>query len=264
MTPNPADHAALYRAVLAAPADDAPRGIIADWYREHGLDELAAFVGWQLAHPGAEAVRRSGNSATAWGPPDMPAPLRAWFHAHSAEVVRAFPRYAHVWRRGFVDEVGGLTSTDWLDHHAALRAAFPLRRVRLTSRLGWCGNGGPGGRPSLSGTEDDVGAPGPWNARGRRRYECVRAVTPDREEDGGPEHPEALLDVVAQEWPGVEVLMPPQTYELTNYPRRHGPAAPADEESLREQVDRLQDGLRRYLSGRGTAWANTGAVGNFR
>lgn len=62
--------------------------------------------------------------ATFWGS-DLPIP------AHPANGCSA-------WKRGFVEEVA-LTSEDWLTHQAAIRAATPLRKVRLTTRpwIGW-------------------------------------------------------------------------------------------------------------------------------
>src|SRR5262245_63054098 len=38
----------LYRAVVAAPDDDAPRLVLADWYEEHGQPERSAFIRVQI------------------------------------------------------------------------------------------------------------------------------------------------------------------------------------------------------------------------
>ena len=54
------DGDALYRSVLAAPADDAPRLVYADWLDDHGDPERAEFIRLQVASanaPFSDAVR---------------------------------------------------------------------------------------------------------------------------------------------------------------------------------------------------------------
>lgn len=53
LTKDPVEHQ-LYASILANPADDAPRLIIADWYDENGFDSRARFIRDQIsddAHP---------------------------------------------------------------------------------------------------------------------------------------------------------------------------------------------------------------------
>lgn len=46
-----ADFRALMSSVRERPADDAPRGVIADWLRDNGDETWADFIDWQLRNP---------------------------------------------------------------------------------------------------------------------------------------------------------------------------------------------------------------------
>jgi uncharacterized protein (TIGR02996 family) len=56
------DEAALVAAVLAAPEDDAPRLVLADWYQEHGREDRAAFIRMHIALHRAAGRRKKGEA----------------------------------------------------------------------------------------------------------------------------------------------------------------------------------------------------------
>src|SRR5579871_2624721 len=128
------DHDAFLRAILAAPADDAPRLIYADWLEEAGRPARAAFIRVQCALDA--------------GPPD-PARREPLVRHETALVLRhlldwdrEFAAAAGLdlqgpgfwdwgWRRGFVDDfVCG--ARQWLAVGAAVRALQPVRQVKLS------------------------------------------------------------------------------------------------------------------------------------
>jgi uncharacterized protein (TIGR02996 family) len=56
MRPATADEAALVRAVVTAPEDDAPRLVFADWCDEHGLPDRATMIRRMVAVPSAVLI----------------------------------------------------------------------------------------------------------------------------------------------------------------------------------------------------------------
>lgn len=164
MTPSPADpeHRALLAGVRAAPRDDAPRLVLADWYEERGLAELAAFVRWGCAN--RRAVCRRGPGGVV-----CPYPDARWFEGHSAAVcasarpaARRHPDWGWWWHRGFVARLE-MPADAALDRLGPLLEAWPITTVRLTA--------------PLSAANADVmrarARAGPAGTGGRRRWDHV-------------------------------------------------------------------------------------------
>ena len=162
-------HAAFLQSIIAAPDDDAPRLVYADWLEEHGGEpERAEFIrvqcelartkcyfdngsdlpcgdfnkkfskeGWECKSCQLiEALRRREGELWTGGthnPVTLPDEImRNWSYAISDLFLSG--RYpALVVRRGFIESVI-CTWFDWLTHAGAIRAATPLREVRLTTR----------------------------------------------------------------------------------------------------------------------------------
>lgn len=158
------DGDALLASVLAAPDDDAPRLVYADWLDEHGEGERAELIRVQseLATMMPTTIRCKRAP-----PDDMRSFHRncRWCHlrlrerkllltrlpgtstGRPSENTRAAARY--VWagpiaqledpdgngwqfRRGFIDSIT-CTAADWLAHADAILAQHPVQTVRLTT-----------------------------------------------------------------------------------------------------------------------------------
>jgi uncharacterized protein (TIGR02996 family) len=117
------DGESLYRAILAAPADDAPRLVYADWLEERGNLERAELIRHMVHFPRDRAGYRPPNPASLYWP-DAP----GWV--------------GYGVRRGFVAEIG-LSTPLFLAHAAELFARHPITRVNLLDR---------GAHPLLDGT----------------------------------------------------------------------------------------------------------------
>ena len=104
----------LYRAILAAPGDDAPRLIYADWLEEHGDLERAELIRHMVHFPRDRTGYRPPNPASIYWP-DAP----RWI--------------GYGVRRGFVVEIG-LSTPLFLAHAAELFARHPITRVNLLDR----------------------------------------------------------------------------------------------------------------------------------
>jgi uncharacterized protein (TIGR02996 family) len=148
------DDQALLAAVLAAPDDDAPRLIYADWLDEHGQAERAEFIRVQceLARvecPGCrpfypcregglcrkEPLRRREREFGEWYHDGPPGWLFIIPHHHFEPSIANVPLCTV--RRGFVDEVR-CRAADWLKHGDQLAATQPIREVRGTgNRSDW-------------------------------------------------------------------------------------------------------------------------------
>jgi uncharacterized protein (TIGR02996 family) len=144
------DWESLLRAVVAAPADDVPRLVAADWLDEHGQPERAEFIRVQVElarleadGAGVEVLRRKertflGPVATyraLWALEACPELVRVEFRGRSAaplEAMRVAGAERLTFRRGFV-EVVTCPAVDWLQHGAEVRARQPIRAVRLTA-----------------------------------------------------------------------------------------------------------------------------------
>lgn len=146
MTPydSPEWHA-LVAGIRAAPGEDTPRLVAADWLEDHGLGERAAFVREQVLYgvDGKAFVdgrgprwtyyssRKGGNrkgesdSVRRWLPPCE------WFPDHAGLVFLTI-------HRGFLSSVR-CPAAAWLAHGDALYAREPVTRVVLTTMpmYGW-------------------------------------------------------------------------------------------------------------------------------
>lgn len=156
MVTNNPTHDALLLAVLADPADDACRLIMADWLDEHGGAERAAFVRLQCdpdirsvgkhvsgAGPAAEEFIRRRRELRrrerellpgAWA--DFHAPL----HEGGASACRndddgphdeGGGRWGVAWRRGFASKIS-CPLADWLKHGPGVVRRHPVERVVVT------------------------------------------------------------------------------------------------------------------------------------
>lgn len=158
------DDQALYRAVLANPADDAPRYLYADAVREAGADQLADFIEWQLKHPRCSftgwlvskadydqadrertEVDPLNASATIFGSIE---PQSWWWSAEARTHWEWFEGFARAtvlehspfgwkwtWRRGFVFGISGLDAGAAYDHLKGWRAKFPIQRALVRGTL---------------------------------------------------------------------------------------------------------------------------------
>jgi uncharacterized protein (TIGR02996 family) len=108
------DGESLYRAILLAPADDAPRLVYADWLEERGDLERAELIRHMVHFPRDRAGYRPPKPASLYWP-DAP------------------PWVGYGVRRGFVAEIG-LSTTHFLAHAAELFARHPITRVNLLDR----------------------------------------------------------------------------------------------------------------------------------
>src|SRR5437763_1336214 len=108
------DAAAFLRMIAAAPDDDAPRLVYADWLEEHG-DPRGAFIRVQCA--------------LAALPDDDP---RRPLAGHAAAWTQEFAGRVGGWqfRRGFVEEIT-LSAEAFLEHAPDLLRAGTVRTVRL-------------------------------------------------------------------------------------------------------------------------------------
>jgi|SRR5262245_121648 len=134
----------LYRAVVAAPDDDAPRLVLADWYEEHGHPERAEFIRLQIEIARREALGDEWTEpAPAKGADQVPVDrtptdrlqrrLRALWKTHGAKWVAGLPKWAAKkceFRRGFCGFVEA-TTRQWLAIGAKLRSAHPIEGVSI-------------------------------------------------------------------------------------------------------------------------------------
>jgi uncharacterized protein (TIGR02996 family) len=168
------EQAAFLAAILAAPEDDTPRLVYADWLEEHGEVVRAEFIRVQVELAGVE--RRAGGlealGLLRW---DHPWRLRAKalrrrereldFVPPAASAAWCWPlaelHLAWSWtmRRGLAEEVT-CTCRDWLAHGPAVVAAQPVTRVALRDQRPWHAGRG-GGREFFAWyLEDDPPTPG--------------------------------------------------------------------------------------------------------
>ncbi|MBX9628078.1 MAG: TIGR02996 domain-containing protein [Gemmataceae bacterium] len=134
MTPA-ADIRAFLRAIAAAPADDTPRLVFADWLDEHDRPERAEFIRVEVEL--AKTPPGSPGRATLFARRD------ALFRAHAAEWFAWFVGRGATWatERGFITELE--TPPDaFLTHAGDWFATQPITRLALTDV--WVGHeGGP-------------------------------------------------------------------------------------------------------------------------
>ena len=213
------DHQALLAAVLAAPDDDAPRLVYADWLDENGEPERAEFIrlGCEISRIWEQKTERLANllseSGTlllkhgeTWSLKELVRPCglkvggqRRWLTSHGIidrTSVRHEGSYVYPpdrlfswdWARGFIHSIT-CTASDWLKHADAITAEHPVREVRLTT----------------------------WP---------VMAVWYEEEEnqDDPAVAQKAMLRQLAQQWPGITFHLPElqqrSTYEWEAGPER--------------------------------------------
>ncbi|MBX9579989.1 MAG: TIGR02996 domain-containing protein [Gemmataceae bacterium] len=117
------DRDALLAAVLAAPDDDLPRLVFADWLDEHGDPDRAAFIRYQVEAARAEPYSPAWRAATA----------AAQLHArHQDNWARHLLPTGLLgdFARGFVERVRGVDN-EFLRAAEAVFAADPVRVVTL-------------------------------------------------------------------------------------------------------------------------------------
>ncbi|MDB5312473.1 MAG: hypothetical protein JWO38_6675 [Gemmataceae bacterium] len=148
------DWAAFLAAIVAAPDDDTPRLVAADWLDEHGDGDRAAFIRVQVdlarlaaaglgASPEADRLRAKERAFLGavsyfhplWAAEACPELVRVMFREDAANPLTAM----HVdgaerlgFSRGFV-EVVACPAEDWLTHGAAVRGRQPVREVGLSA-----------------------------------------------------------------------------------------------------------------------------------
>jgi uncharacterized protein (TIGR02996 family) len=114
---------AFIRAVIANPADDAPRLIYADWLEENGRPERAEFIRLQCLgvrlSPGSERTNVRDRS-------------RLLLKQHGRQWVAPLSRWLRrgTFRRGFLEDVT-VPAGAYLDHAPDIICLTPVRRFRV-------------------------------------------------------------------------------------------------------------------------------------
>jgi uncharacterized protein (TIGR02996 family) len=127
----------LLNAVLADPADDTARLVLADALEEAGDWERAEFIRDQTEwRPGSADIDLLDANLEAWCPwferhPELGL-FRTRHHHYGLKVTHAGGQVT-MWSKGFVAEVR-CTLADYEAHAAALFAAQPIERVVLTDK----------------------------------------------------------------------------------------------------------------------------------
>jgi uncharacterized protein (TIGR02996 family) len=141
------ERAAFLAAILAAPEDDTPRFVYADWLEEHGEEARAEFIRVQCELARREHTHTAGDGADVWH-----RETQALRHREQELLGRGIRRCLHCgwhapvphggwgwdFRRGFVGAVT-CTAADWLAHGPAVVAAQPVMRVALGDKRPWRG-----------------------------------------------------------------------------------------------------------------------------
>jgi repeat-companion domain TIGR02996 len=146
---NDPDERALLNGVLAAPLDDAPRLILADWYDENGQEEMAEFIRVQceleslgFGDPEADQIRRNDRvgelarrQRSLWAKLIVSSWSIAVSYISLGRSIFNAPSYkgqsGGLIRRGFVAEVR-CTLADWMAHGPQIVSREPVQRVVLT------------------------------------------------------------------------------------------------------------------------------------
>jgi len=121
------DADALLRAVLAAPDDDAPRLVYADWLEEHGDGARATFIRAQveLARLAADDSARAALAQTE----------QTLLQANRMTWKAWLPRWvsAHKFRRGFIERIQ-CQAADFIAQSDEVRLRTPLQGARLDGK----------------------------------------------------------------------------------------------------------------------------------
>jgi uncharacterized protein (TIGR02996 family) len=121
------DRDAILEAIFAAPADDAPRLVYADWLDEHGHPEQAAFVRRQieLYRTPADDVRWRERFAAA----------EACWNRFKIELVERLPHTevgVHLYARGLPEHRYSIPTDRFLLDAPNWWPLFPVRKLSLT------------------------------------------------------------------------------------------------------------------------------------
>src|SRR5439155_14102573 len=151
-TPDYLEWTALMRAVCAAPEDDTPRLVAADWLEEHGDPKRASFVRVQvrLAQLDASGLGQSTEAkllqyeekrllspleidALMWAAHDCPelVDLVGSNGRTGLEGMKVDGADRLIYRRGFVEQIN-CPAVSWLHHGRAIRERQPVRDLVLT------------------------------------------------------------------------------------------------------------------------------------
>jgi uncharacterized protein (TIGR02996 family) len=155
------DHAPFIAAVIARPDDDLPRLIYADWLDENGECERAEFIrvqcelcrcdpetamrpphvsevnwrrtaGWR-SHRRWTYLRRRERELLTGGP--LPNNTMKWCDESGCRFLRNADYHTNWWfQRGFLSEIR-CSWSDWQRRADTIRAATPIRKVRLTTEI---------------------------------------------------------------------------------------------------------------------------------
>jgi uncharacterized protein (TIGR02996 family) len=129
---------ALLRAVCAAPDDDLPRLVFADWCEEHGEADRGQFI--RLMCRIHELCRAIDRGAGEKAMKEMnPLDRRAWrlWETHGRGWFAELPKLAGItwpngrWPRGFAPSVTAVTVGTFLRHADTIAAAIPLIGLTL-------------------------------------------------------------------------------------------------------------------------------------
>ena len=127
ITHKMSDADALLRAVLAAPDDDAPRLVYADWLEEHGDGARAAFIRSQVElarlpadDPSRVALVQTERKLLQEHRPAWKAWLPTWVKEHE-------------FRRGFIERIQ-CQAADFIAQSDEVRLRTPLQGARLDGR----------------------------------------------------------------------------------------------------------------------------------
>jgi uncharacterized protein (TIGR02996 family) len=120
------DGDALHAAILAAPDDDTPRLVYADWLDENGHPERAEFIRVQvaLAHTPTLALRSRETTLLALHE-------AAWLAPFKAAGQPLFGAAHGQFRRGFV-EIVWMTAKEFVLRGELLFSRIPMRELRVT------------------------------------------------------------------------------------------------------------------------------------
>lgn len=202
-----ADWKALVTGMRAAPDDDLPRLVAADFLEEQGAGEWAAFVRSYVWERAAGATYLSDTDPGRFEPPHYwvcypdPATPDDWPGVDRAEATRrvldaTVPRLPDrgrvVVRRGFVAEAE-VTAAAWLAHGDAVYARQPVTAVRLTTHVRF-----------------DDGYPSDYGG------DLIPVVTADGRE--WPDRRSAAVGWLSARWPGVAFTLPP-AFDGSAHPR---------------------------------------------
>jgi uncharacterized protein (TIGR02996 family) len=124
VTPTPEERA-LLAAVDAAPGDDVPRLVYADWLDEHGRPERAEFIRVQCALARLAVADREKHAALTRRQDELRAKPAAALLDLPAESVQVR------WDRGFPDELT-LHLNDFIQYGSAIATLVPRPRVTVT------------------------------------------------------------------------------------------------------------------------------------